>query len=60
MSMQDIIDQAVKLATNAAMNNTPVSSIQWIAPTSATERHIGRFIVTYYKERSASDRPPWT
>ncbi len=57
--MQDVIDQAVRMATRAAMNGKPVKRIVWVPPTSPTESAVGSFAVEIYKFGSASDRAPW-
>ena len=56
--MQAIINQAVKIATQAAMNGNPVSNIHWVAPATGKGSATGHFVVTYIGEMSGS-RVPW-
>ena len=56
---QSVIDEAVRIATKNAMYGSPVESITWIPPQSATLDPGGTFLVVYAKNLSASKRVPW-
>lgn len=57
---QRVIDRAVSIATNAAMNGSPVSGIEWVPPTNPTDDPVGMFIITLFVPASATERLPWT
>lgn len=56
---QEIIDRVVKIATNAAMNGTPVKRIIWLESAAATGDRLGAFAVEYYQQVSVTHTPPW-
>jgi len=57
--IQEIIDDAVKIATREAMYGTPCKRIMWFPPPSATEERHGIFVVEREDKLSASDTPSW-
>ena len=57
--MQSVINQAVQIATQSAMNGNPVSNIHWVAPTKGSDSAKGVFAVTYVGEMSGSQVPWW-
>ena len=47
------------MATSYAMNGTPVETIQWIPPQSASSNPEGMFYVKFAEPQSGSNTPPW-
>jgi len=56
---QSVIDRAVSIATQKALNGHPVERIIWIPPTSATHNPGGNFAIYECLSLSAADTPPW-
>ena len=56
---QELIDKAVKIATRAAMNGTPLARLLWIPTRSATEGGYGTFVSQVYEWDSVSETLPW-
>jgi hypothetical protein len=56
---QSIIDRAVNIATQKALNGHPVGRIIWIPPTSATHNPGGNFVIYECSPLSAGYTPPW-
>lgn len=56
---QETIDEAVRIATRAALNGRPVERIIWIYPRQTTDDPKGSFAVEPYHIRTASETPPW-
>jgi hypothetical protein len=52
---QMIIDRAVKIATKCALSGKPVSKIEWVPSTSATQDPIGNFIIVDQDYSSATE-----
>lgn len=59
MCNQMVIDEAVRIATRAALMRNPVRSIVWVPPQLATEDPRGLFAVEYYTGRTGSETEPW-
>lgn len=57
--IQEIVQRAAMIATNAALNGRPVAAIGWIPPASATQDRTGIFVVREY-HGSPSMTPPWS
>jgi len=56
---QAIIDRAVAIATQRAMNEHPVASITWIPPISASSDPMGLFVIKECPSLTASETAPW-
>lgn len=56
---QEIINQAVKIATKRAMDGHPVENITWIPPQTASSDPLGSFAIIECPNLSAGDTPPW-
>ena len=59
MMDQSVLDRAVKIATKAALENTPVERIIWLPSATKSADSNGSFVVHYYQSQSACDTPPW-
>ena len=59
MNQNSINDKISRMATSYAMNGTPVETIQWIPPQSASSNPDGIFVVKFAYEQSGSSTPPW-
>lgn len=57
--IQEIVQKAAMIATNAALNGRPLAAIAWIPPVSATQDRSGTFVVREWHV-SASIAPPWS
>ena len=57
--VQSLIDEAVKIATRAAVNGNPVARINWLPPMSASQDPMGNWIIEPWQPRSAGDTAPW-
>lgn len=52
---QSMLDRAVKIATNSALNGRPVRQIVWIPPTTASSDPGGSFVMVPCRTFSAAD-----
>ncbi len=57
---QETIDQAVRIATRAALYGQPVERIIWIPPATVTENPKGSFVIMTCPPLNATDKPPWS
>jgi len=57
--IQEIVNEAVKVATRAAMNKTPVQQVVWVPPRTAMEDYRGSFVVVPCGPLDAGTTPPW-
>lgn len=60
MNQNEINDKICRMATAAAMNGTPMETIQWFPPPTAASDPQGFFVVKYAEIYSASQTPPWS
>ena len=59
MNQNQINHRISQMATEAALNGTPVETIQWYPPQTASSNPDGIFVVKYAESYSASQTPPW-
>lgn len=53
-NMQDVIDRAVEIATNAALRGRPVERVVWIPPTSAASDPKGVFAIKLQEPKTSA------
>lgn len=57
--IQSLINEAVKIATRAAMNGSPLASLTWVPPATLSQDPMGVFVLEYAKLGTAADTVPW-
>ncbi len=56
---QSVLEKAVMIATDSAMNGNPIKSIDWMPPQTGASDPDGSFIVTYCEPTTGSLPTPW-